>query len=41
MSDRVIVMHEGRISGQLARADLNEEAVMHLATGSSQGLWEK
>lgn len=32
MSDRALVMHEGRISGELARADLNEEAVMRLAT---------
>ena len=34
MSDRVVVMHEGRITGELARPELNEEAVMHLATGS-------
>ena len=33
MSDRVLVMHEGRITGQLERADLTEEAVMRLATG--------
>jgi ribose transport system ATP-binding protein len=33
MSDRVLVMHEGRISGQLSQHDLSEEAVMHLATG--------
>ena len=33
MSDRVIVMHEGRISGELARQDLSEEALMFLATG--------
>jgi len=33
MSDRVLVMHEGRISGELARKDLSEEAVMFLATG--------
>ena len=32
MSDRVIVMHEGRIAGELARDGLSEEAVMHLAT---------
>ncbi len=34
MSDRVIVMHEGRITGELDRHELSEEAVMHLATGS-------
>jgi ribose transport system ATP-binding protein len=33
LSDRVIVMHEGRISGELSRAQLSEEAVMRLATG--------
>ena len=33
ISDRVVVMHEGRISGELARTELNEEAVMRLATG--------
>jgi ribose transport system ATP-binding protein len=33
MSDRVLVMHEGRISGELPRAELSEEAVMQLATG--------
>ena len=33
MSDRVIVMHEGRISGELQRSELSEEAVMQLATG--------
>ena len=33
MSDRVLVMHEGRISGELSREQLSEEAVMHLATG--------
>ena len=33
MSDRVLVMHEGRLTGELQRAELSEEAVMHLATG--------
>ncbi|MEM1294680.1 MAG: sugar ABC transporter ATP-binding protein [Verrucomicrobiota bacterium] len=34
MSDRALVMHEGRITGELSREDLNEEAIMQLATGS-------
>ena len=34
MSDRVLVMREGRISGELAREELSEEAIMHLATSS-------
>jgi ribose transport system ATP-binding protein len=33
MSDRAMVMHEGRISGELTRAELSEESVMRLATG--------
>jgi ribose transport system ATP-binding protein len=33
MSDRVIVLHEGRVSGELLRGELSEEAVMQLATG--------
>jgi ribose transport system ATP-binding protein len=33
MSDRVIVLHEGRVSGELQRNELSEEAVMQLATG--------
>jgi ribose transport system ATP-binding protein len=37
MSDRVLVMHEGRLSGELQRDELNEEAVMRLATGGGGG----
>ena len=32
LADRIIVMKEGRIEGELAGADVTEEAVMHLAT---------
>jgi len=35
MSDRTLVMHEGRISGELQRDELTEEAIMQLATGAS------
>ena len=35
MSDRVLVMHEGRLAGEIARCELTEESVMHLATGST------
>jgi ribose transport system ATP-binding protein len=40
MSDRIIVLHEGRIAGELARAEASEEAIMRLATAtnSSNGL---
>jgi ribose transport system ATP-binding protein len=33
MSDRVLVMHESHLAGELARDALSEEAIMHLATG--------
>ena len=33
MSDRTLVMHEGRMAGELSREELSEESVMHLATG--------
>lgn len=33
MSDRVLVMHEGRLAGELHAGRLSEEAIMHLATG--------
>jgi ribose transport system ATP-binding protein len=32
-SDRVLVLHQGRLAGELGRAELTEQAVMHLATG--------
>jgi len=38
MSDRVLVMHEGRLAGELPREQLTEEAIMHLATGG--GDWQ-
>jgi ribose transport system ATP-binding protein len=34
ISDRVAVMHEGSITGVLARNDCSEEAIMRLAVGS-------
>jgi ribose transport system ATP-binding protein len=33
LSDRVLVLHQGRLAGELARAELSEERIMHLATG--------
>ncbi len=38
MSDRTLVLHEGRLSGELSRSELSEEAVMQLATGAGGGL---
>jgi ribose transport system ATP-binding protein len=34
MSDRTLVMCQGRIAGELSREELSEEAVMRLATGA-------
>lgn len=34
LSDRVLVMHEGRLAGEVGKANLSEEAVMALATGT-------
>jgi ribose transport system ATP-binding protein len=33
MSDRILVMHEGTIAGELSRAEATQEKIMHLATG--------
>ncbi len=33
MSDRTLVLHEGRLAGELPRVELSEEAIMRLATG--------
>mgnify|MGYP003731003915 CR=1 FL=1 len=35
VADRALVMHEGRISGELERDEFTEEAIMELATGRS------
>ena len=35
MSDRVVVMHEGRVTGELSRAQATPEKVMELATGGA------
>ena len=34
MSDRTLVMHEGRLAGELKRDELSEQAIMRLATGA-------
>ncbi len=36
MSDRVVVMHEGRITAQFPRAEATQERIMHAAVGSRQ-----
>ena len=37
MSDRIMVLHEGRISAEILRADASEERVMFAATGQIAG----
>jgi ribose transport system ATP-binding protein len=41
MSDRVLVMHEGQLAGELSRQQMSEEAIMHLATGGQAGASEE
>jgi ribose transport system ATP-binding protein len=35
MCDRVLVMHEGELAGELARDEATQEKIMHLATGAA------
>ena len=35
LADRVLVMHEGRLAGELPRDHVSEEAIMRLATGGA------
>jgi ribose transport system ATP-binding protein len=35
LADRVLVMHEGRITGELSRSELSEQSIMNLATGGA------
>ena len=37
MADRILVMHEGAITAEIARAAASEEAVMFAATGQADG----
>ena len=41
LSDRALVMHEGRLAGELMRDELSEESVMRLATGDEARLPER
>jgi rhamnose transport system ATP-binding protein len=38
MADRVLVMHEGRLTGELSRDEATEEAVVRAATGRGNGV---
>jgi len=35
MSDRVLVMHEGDLTGEFSRADASQENIMLAATGTA------
>ena len=35
MSDRVLVMHDGRITGEFSRAEATQEKIMQAATGTA------
>ena len=35
MCDRILVMHAGRLAGELPREEATQEAIMRLATGES------
>ncbi|MGH3076534.1 MAG: D-xylose ABC transporter ATP-binding protein, partial [Gaiellales bacterium] len=37
LCDRILVMHEGRIAGEVGRDEFSEERVIALATGANGG----
>ncbi len=37
MSDRILVMHQGRFKGELSRSEATQEYIMTLATGANNG----
>ena len=39
MSDRILVLHEGRITAEIPRATATEEGVMYAATGNVEPTW--
>ena len=36
LCDRVLVMHQGDLAGELPRTQMSEEAIMRLATGGAK-----
>ncbi|HET6451313.1 MAG TPA: sugar ABC transporter ATP-binding protein [Spirochaetia bacterium] len=41
MSDRIMVMHEGRKIGELSRSEATQEKILHMATGESLGTFQE
>ena len=37
MSDRIVVLHEGRVSGELSKNEFSQESVLELASGIVEG----
>ena len=37
MSDRIIVLHEGRVSGEILKQDFSQKRVLELASGFVEG----
>ena len=35
MSDRIIVMHEGRVAGELSKQEITQEKILIMASGLS------
>ena len=40
MSDRIVVMHAGKKSGELLRSEATQEKILHLATGASMDTFD-
>lgn len=36
MSDRIYVMHEGKITGELSKSEATEQKIMHFATNTEE-----
>ena len=36
MADRVLIMHEGKVTGTLTKKDMTQEKIMHYATGGDK-----
>ena len=41
MSDRIMVMHEGRNVGEISRAEATQEKILHMATGEPLGTFKE
>ena len=37
MSDRIVIMHEGSIAGELARAEYSQQRILEIASGQKEG----